>query len=289
MSFPLAASTVEEGFLKACSAELEALKPGNVHIHAAGHGMDVDDFKRAAAAAAPHIARRGISVGRRVRSAIDASMAAARCNTNLGIILLCAPLAQAACESVAGDSLAQRLSAVLSGLDRTDAADVFAAIAMANPGGLGEADKGDVHSEADITLLEAMRLASSRDRIALAYVTDFEDIFQFALPVLQEAKQTAERPDLAVSTLHMTLLARFPDTHIARKFGNEIAEAVRVEARDLLALSPEVITQAELCRLEEFDADLKARGLNPGTTADFVVATLFTETISAQVADPRST
>ncbi len=289
MNLPLPARAISDAFLAACLAELKALKPGNVHVHAPGHDMEVKHFEDAAAVATRHIAQRGASVGRRVRGAVEASFAATGRNTNLGIILLCAPLAYAAGEVVRGDTLAQRLSAVLSSLDRIDAADVFAAIARANPGGLGDSQRGDVRMETEMTLLEAMSLASNRDRIALAFVTDFADIFEFALPLLKQVKRIAETPELAVTTLHMNLLARFPDTHIARKFGPETAEIVRIEARNRLALSPAVMTKAALSELEIFDIALKARGLNPGTTADFVVATLFTEAISTQVADPRST
>lgn len=299
MSFPVPASAIADAFLTACRAELRALKPGNVHVHAPGHDMDVQHFEQAAIAATPHIAQKDARVGRRIRGAVEASFAAAGCNTNLGIILLCAPLAYAAGEAVAGDSLAQRLAKVLSGLDEIDAADAFAGIAQANPGGLGEAETGDVRTGAAMTLRQAMALASQRDRIALAYVTGYADIFEFALPLLRQARKVAETPELAVTTLHMNLLATFKDTHIARKFGQKTAEQVRRQAQKMLALCQPAApvgqhlpksywsTPADIARLEQFDADLKARGLNPGTTADFVVATLFTEALSSQVADPR--
>ena len=50
---------ITDAFIAACRAELEALKPGNVHVHGEGHGMTVGDFEASAAAAAPHIAARG--------------------------------------------------------------------------------------------------------------------------------------------------------------------------------------------------------------------------------------
>ncbi|KUO67463.1 MAG: triphosphoribosyl-dephospho-CoA synthase [Alphaproteobacteria bacterium BRH_c36] len=286
MKFPIPASVIGEAFLAACRAELRALKPGNVHIHSSGHGMDVQHFEQAAVAAAPYIAEEGARVGRRIRCAVEASLAAAQCNTNLGIILLCAPLAYAACEAVTGTALSQRLGNVLSGLDGIDAADAFAGIAKANPGGLGEAESGDVRSAEAMPLLKAMALASNRDRIALAYVTGYADIFEFALPLLKQARKVAETPELAVTTLHMNLLARFADTHIARKFGPLTAEQVRHEARRRLNLCQPVTKLETLGKLEQFDALLKAHGLNPGTTADFVVATLFTEALSSQVAEP---
>ncbi|MBU2580593.1 MAG: triphosphoribosyl-dephospho-CoA synthase [Alphaproteobacteria bacterium] len=282
--FPLSTEFISQAFVTACLDELTALKPGNVHIHAAGHDMDVAHFERAARAAAPLVAQPSLSVGHNIRRAVEASMAAAGCNTNLGIILLCAPLALAAGESGRGSTLPQRLSGVLGGLDKFDAEDVFAAIAHANPGGLGEVGSGDVRAPPAMRLCDAMRLASQRDRIALAYVTGYADILEFALPLLKQAREIAKTRELAVTTLHMNLLARFPDTHVARKFGMATAEAVRDDARRRLPLCQPVATDEALGALQEFDAELKARGLNPGTTADFVVATLFTESISLQVA-----
>src|SRR6202042_381225 len=81
------------------------------------------------------IAARGARVGSRIREAVDATLKAVGQNTNLGIILLCAPLAAAA--EVPEVALRVALATVLDGLNRTDTADVFAAIVAANPGGLG--------------------------------------------------------------------------------------------------------------------------------------------------------
>lgn len=275
MSYPLDQEQIHDAFLSACQAELEALKPGNVHIYGGGHDMEVEHFERAALAAAPHIAQQGVRVGRRIRGAVEASFAAAGCNTNLGIVLLCAPAAYAAGEAIPGQALPAKLATVLANLDAIDARETFAAIAHANPGGLGAAEKGDVRNTAEMTLREAMALAADRDRIAMAYVTDFADIFEFALPLLKRAREKAATPELAVSTLHIGLLAEFPDTHVARKYGHSAAAQLRDEARRIAALIDPVVTPDAVPLLGEFDASMKARGLNPGTTADFVVATLF--------------
>lgn len=273
----LSSRTVAEGFLAACEAELLALKPGNVHVHAPGHGMGASHFRAAAAAAAPFIADPLLKIGPRIRRAVEASWAAAGCNTNLEILLLCAPLARAAETIATGQALRDAVHGQLMTLDQEDAAETYAAITAANPAGLGTAPREDVHAPPSVTLLEAMRLASVRDRIANAYSTDFADIFEFALPVLEDALGRAETEHFAVTTLHMALLAQFPDSHIARKFDPEIAETVRREAVSLTALWKPVATPASVPPLLAFDAALKSRKLNPGTTADFVVATLFAE------------
>lgn len=272
---------IEDAFLAACHAELTALKPGNVHIFSAGHGMETSDFEKAAAAAAPHIADPALSVGKRILFATEASFAATGLNTNLGIVLLVAPLAKAAAETDATTGLRRRLAALLAALDETDADDVFAAIRHANPAGLGQVEKGDVsQSNPRMTLIEAMHLARDRDRIANAYVTAYEDVFDFALPVYDAARREAEREPLAITTLHMALLAEFPDSHIARKFGTAAAIEVRDEARRLRPAWSPVATRKSLSELTEFDMRLKRRALNPGTTADFVVTTLLAAGIS---------
>lgn len=280
---PLSAPDIEAYFVAACEAELSALKPGNVHRFSPGHGMDVSFFERAARAAGPHIADASLTVGRRILRATQASVAATGVNTNLGIVLLAAPLAKAAAETHVGTGLRRRLAVVLSLLSIADAQDAFAAIRLANPAGLGHVDRGDIRqSGPEMTLIQAMHIAADRDRIARAYVTAYEDIFDFALPHYTQALAAASSPDLAITTLHMTLLAEYPDSHIARKFGLEKANEVRDQARALSHLWTPVAVPKSRLGLLDFDADLKSRGLNPGTTADLVVATLFTALISGR-------
>lgn len=270
----LSEKQIGELFLAACRAELTALKPGNVHIHSSGHGMDVAQFEASAEAAAPWIAAPGVKVGTRILRAVEASFAAAGCNTNLGILLLCAPLAAAA-EMKLETSLRDRLRAVLAGLDAGDAASVYAAIRRARPGGLGEAPEQDVAMPPTIGLLDAMALASGRDRIALNYTTGFSDIFEFGLPELTRAQSLTTDPQHAVTTLHMAYLAQFADSHIVRKHGEATANDVRQRAAVLAPCWQPVAHRNTMEKLLDFDAELKGRNINPGTTADLVVATLF--------------
>jgi triphosphoribosyl-dephospho-CoA synthase len=267
-------------YIEACLAELDAPKPGNVHRFAPGHRMEVKDFVRSAEASAAPIAAKGARVGVRVRSAVEATLQAVGQNTNLGVILLCAPLAAAA--EVPGAALRPALAGVLDGLDQADAANVFAAIAAANPGGLGRAPRHDVNAPAVVTLREAMAEAAERDRIAWQYVTAYEDIFSLGLPALATARRLHSDPRWSTLAVYLAFLAEIPDTHIARKFDAPTAEAVRREAagwRDGFAAArdPDGIADALL----RFDAELKACGINPGTSADLTVATLFASRLSA--------
>lgn len=272
----LAEGNVRDAFLAACRAELAALKPGNVHIHAAGHAMTVEDFERAAEAAAPWIAAPGLGVGARILAAVEASMAAAGCNTNLGILLLSAPLCAAAMSDENGD-LAPRLAGVLARLGPADAEAVYAAIRRANPGGLGSSAEADVAAPPTVSLIEAMGLAAGRDRIARAYATGFAEVFQFGLPQLAAALRTMRTHSEAVTALHMAYLALAPDSHIARKQGPAIAAEVMREAAALTPRLARGLDAATRSVLLAFDRSLKDRGLNPGTTADLVVATLLAD------------
>ena len=101
--------------------------------------MHAEQFVASARAAAGPLFERGAGVGQRIEAAMEATWRAAGCNTNLGILLLCAPIAAAveregACASVA--ALRSAIESVLAALDLDDARAAYRAIAQANPGGL---------------------------------------------------------------------------------------------------------------------------------------------------------
>ncbi|WP_342106016.1 triphosphoribosyl-dephospho-CoA synthase [Methylobacterium sp. SI9] len=255
----------------ACLAELDALKPGNVHAFAPGHRMVVADFVTSAEVSAPALARPGAGVGARIRDGVAATMAAVGQNTNLGILLLCAPLATAA-------ERGEGVAAVLDTLDRADAAGVFAAIRLANPGGLGRADRHDVAAAAPDSLRDAMAEAADRDRIARAYGTGFDDLTAIGLPALAEARGQGLDPSWCTTAVHLAYLRSVPDSHVARKHGRAAAEELRREVEEGLAGLD--LAAQPVAALLTLDASLKARGLNPGTSADFTVATLFWDALA---------
>lgn len=270
---------IEAAFINACMTEIEALKPGNVHVYAAGHRMTVADFDASAKAAAPFIAAPDLSVGERIEGAMRATWERVGQNTNLGIILLCAPLAEAAQRlGPPGEnpaSLRDALFDVLDGLTVADAECAYRAITLANPGGLGEAGH-DVRQTPSITLLAAMVLAADRDLIARQYQSCFGDVFDIALPSLERGIARFGDVRWAAALAYLDLLSRLPDTHIRRKHGEAVAVGVRHEASPLLAML-EAANDPQEClpSLMAFDTSLKARGLNPGAIADLTVATLF--------------
>jgi triphosphoribosyl-dephospho-CoA synthase len=265
---------IAAAFVAACRDEIEAPKPGNVHIFAEGHGMTVDDFLQSAEAAAPALCDAGAPIGLRIFAAIEATFAAVNKNTNLGIVLLCAPLAAAAQKS---GPLRESLKEVLSGLTREDACLAFKAIVRANPAGLGSASRHDVHDRASVTLLEAMREASLRDKVAYQYSSDFEDVFGTGLTALRAVANGWQAP-WPQTIAYLAFLARFPDSHIVRKNGEGSAKFVQREAAVLHKRLMDAANPAECLEdLLDFDKYLKKLGLNPGTTADLTVASVFAE------------
>ncbi len=266
---------VSAAFIAACRDELDAPKPGNVHVFAPGHGWAVADFTMSAEVSAEPIARREASVGARILGAVEATHAAIGHNTNLGIVLLCAVLARAA--ELPASPLRVGVADALAALDVQDARLAFRAIALASPGGLGRRERHDVHQAATVTLREAMADAAARDRIARQYATTFDDVFDLGVPLFEAAERRWGQ-DQKASTLavYLGFLAAFPDTHIQRKHGAAVAAAVQKEAEPLRARFEGLADPAAMLDdLLVFDASLKRRGINPGASADLTVAVLF--------------
>jgi triphosphoribosyl-dephospho-CoA synthase len=249
----------------ACIWEATARKPGNVHRYRDFADSSYSDFLLSAAAIAPAMTT---ACQRRVgATALDAVRATRRVvgtNTNLGIVLLLAPLASVPAE----EELRGGVERVLAALDGEDARLVYEAIRLASPGGLGEAAEQDVREEPTRTLRQVMALAADRDLIARQYANGFAEIFDDGVPALLAGLQRTGSMEAAIIFAHMHLLAHHPDTLIARKRGWAEAEEAARRARDVLDGCAE---------LNAFDAWLRAEGhgRNPGATADLLTACLF--------------
>lgn len=264
-------------YQQACEVELQAFKPGNVSVYADGHDMTVADFRVSAKVSAVPLCNTDYSLGEKIYYAVKATREAVGCNTNLGILLLCAPLIEAINIKSSCMSLRQALAQVLDNTTLNDADWVFKAISLASPGGLGSAEQADVSEMPTINLTEAMRLASFRDRIALQFVSNYQDIFDFALPIYYNANKKWCKQDWSALAVYVSLLCRFPDSHIERKYGSQHN---RLIANKMAQLSDELSKverpELTLTLLHTIDKEFKSQGLNPGTMADLTVATVFT-------------
>ncbi len=304
-----AAGRIERAFLLACAWDVAVRKPGNVSRHSSGHGMQAQTFLDSAAVAAPALCRAGARVGERIEAAMAATWERVGCNTNLGILLLCAPIAAAAerltetkqpadskTQDLTPTMLRTALAEVLAGLDRDDAAAAFRAIVRANPGGLGRSEEQDVRDAPSVTLREAMALAAGRDRLARQYRNGFGELFDLGLAALGLAGQQAlaapgggpARPSpaqtAAVQRVYLAWLASGEDSHLVRKQGQAVAQGVLREAQGWAARQAAGTVLEADPAFAQWDEALKTAGLNPGSSADLTVATLMAALLGADSA-----
>ena len=259
----------------ACLLEVSAPKPGNVSPERHFHDTRYEDFLASAVAIGPALADAARQpLGRIIRRAVEDTLRWTRSNTNLGIVLLLAPLAQAALAK--RGTLRERLARVLTDTTVDDAADVYSAIRQARPGGLGESKAEDVAAAPTVPLRAAMALAADRDAIAREYVTNFALTFETGVPAVLAARRAGLPWTDAAVEAYLALLETAADTHIARKLGPAEAAAVSRRAREVRAAGG---TRSEAGRtaLAALDAELRdpQNRRNPGTTADLTCASLF--------------
>ncbi|MDB5337673.1 MAG: mdcB [Planctomycetaceae bacterium] len=259
----------------ACILEARARKPGNVHPEIAFPDLCYDDFVRAAQAVSeilPGAVERG--VGAAVMEAVQRTRLLVNrpTNPNLGIILLLAPLVAVPAEI----PLKQGIGEVLAHLTIEDARQVYRAIGLANPGGMGKVEEADLTEAPSISLLEAMRLAADRDSIASEYVTGFPIVLETGVPFLASWPNFEATWETAIIHLQLTLMSRFPDTLIARKCGRELADESAHRAQAVLDAGG-LQTEPGRQQLGQLDVWLRTDGhrRNPGTTADLIAASLF--------------
>ena len=258
----------------ACLAEIRAPKPGNVSIYSAGHHMTALQFAASADAILAPLTDSCASVGERILRSVQETQKAVGCNTNLGIVLLAAPLVCAVQQHDARE-LRPALRGVLAQLTQRDAELAYEAIRLANPAGLGTSPRHDVSETPQVTLLAAMQEAQGRDSIARQYANAFADVFDVGVPNARQAFARFASDEWAVLAAYLALLARFPDSHVARKFGIELAREVSSRAAILeSAWQASESPHAMMPQLLGLDAELKRDQINPGTTADLSVASL---------------
>lgn len=260
----------------ACLLEVSAPKPGNVSPAAPFHDTRYEDFLASAVAIGPALAGAAEQpLGVTIRTAIEATRRWTATNTNLGIVLLLAPLARAALTRDGG-SLRDALRSTLARTTVADAQDVYAAIRLASPGGLGTAPEQDVAGAPTVSLLEAMALAAARDAIAREYVTGFHTIFGTAVPALCRARADGLTWSDAIVQAYLTLLAAVPDTHIVRKLGATAAGEVQRRARVALDAGGmhQPAGRVAAVALDHTLRDPHNRQ-NPGATADLTTAAIF--------------
>jgi triphosphoribosyl-dephospho-CoA synthase len=203
-------------------------------------------------------------LGRTIRAAMEASRQVTRSNANLGIVLAIAPLAAVPDDRPTSPAA---VAEVLARLTPDDAATVWQAIRLAQPGGMGQSGQHDLAEPPPDDLMAAMRLAAPRDAIARLWADGYDPLVTGLVADLEAAIGRGLALDDAIVHAFLSQLAREPDSLIARKHGLPVA--VEVSRRASAAL-------AQPQNIPEFDLFLRSPlRLNPGTTADLTAAALY--------------
>jgi triphosphoribosyl-dephospho-CoA synthase len=282
--------------------EASAPKPGNVSTATNFEKTFYTHFLASAIAATPSFetaAQKGISVSQRKIGLTDVGLGRLikKCmtdinawqhggNTLLGAVILLSPIAVAAGMTSTTEDLQhlrKNLKLIIESTTPRDAVNMYAAIEIANPSGLGKAptlDINDPHSvnkilEDKITLYNVFKIAEKYDNICSEWVNNYPITFDLAYPTLTKQLQNKDDPNSATVQTFLEVLAKVPDTFIARKTGIEKSQDISLKAGQILNLGG-TETPLGKKRLKEFDKELRKSGnlLNPGTTADILAAAL---------------
>ena len=261
----------------ACLLEVSAPKPGNVHRGADFEDTTFYDFQFSAIALGQTIDRHlDQPLGRLILECVRSNLRYVGKNTNLGMILLLCPLAKSFDPS---RPIGQRVSPeatlqTLEQLGQADSRDVYEAIRLVSPGGLGESAKMDVADAAPDCLLTAMKASQDRDFVARQYARNFENVFDDVTSLISYATESHELHE-AIVVAHTQVMAKIPDSLIARKCGEDMARHGQLLAQKCVDQidSPPRFWEA----VGELDFWLRSDGnrRNPGTTADLIAAGLF--------------
>lgn len=266
--------------------EASAPKFGNVHPSASFADMHFGHFVTTAMVQGDCFEKIGNGVGELILKTVQETSLRVQRNTNLGTVLLLAPLAVAATTLAEQDrtvaAMAQQTKLILEQLTPQDSSLVYEAIRVANPGGLGQQAQNDVSSaRAPESLVAAMQQVAAVDAVARQYCNGFAELFEPLLGWLQAELQQSADPLVAIQRFQLCCLAWQPDGLVVRKCGYDQAAKIQNMAKELhhryVQGDPKLATYSQ-----QFDDYLRADGnrRNPGTTADLVAATIFLSLIS---------
>jgi triphosphoribosyl-dephospho-CoA synthase len=268
----------------ACSLEAAAPKVGNVHRAADFPDLTFYDFLLSGQLLGETIDR-GIlgTLGELILAIVVATRRQVRSNSNLGIALLLAPLAQTLQR---GSLTACHVLEVLESTSARDAQLIFEAIRVAQPGGLGQVPMHDVRGDsAPEHILEAMRLARDRDLIARQYCSGLADVFDLGVPTLVEQSERQQSLVRGIVCTHLRLIGELGDSLVGRKCGGEVEAELRARAAMVLERIQTAGWEAGANALADLDFWLRSAGnrLNPGTTADLMAATLYVAALTGKL------
>lgn len=198
-------------------------------------------------------------------------------NTHFGAFILLIPLVIAASKCENRTCLKAQVQKVVKETTVEDAIEFYRAFSAARVKvkpvddlALGDAASLDKIRAQGLTLLNMMEISGSYDMIADEWVNSFQKTFECAESIRTKIKKYGIND--AVVLTFMELLSGNKDTFIQTKFDSKKAEEVSMRAREILRKGDIGDIRDEI---HSFDEELLKEGINPGSTADIIIAGLF--------------
>ncbi len=200
-------------------------------------------------------------------------------NTHFGAFLLLIPLVIAAGRCTKKTSLQWHAKKVARETTVEDAVEFYRAFSetKVKVRRVSDLDLGSTASirkikEQGLTLFNLMEISSSYDMIAEEWTNGFWKTFGCA-DSIQERLDRNCSINYAVVLTFLNILSSHKDTFIQTKFGSRKAEEVSLRAGEILMGG---LSRTKLMdEIHSFDEELLKEGINPGSTADIIIAGLF--------------
>jgi len=238
-------------------------KPGNVDRCHDFPDTTLEHFLASAILARPALEEAATGKGRIgeiIKHAVRDTNTHGGGNTHFGAFLLLVPL-------VYGKDIQGALEAIAH-TDSSDAVAFYKAFAMTAvrmPAG-DELDVNDPHTltlirERDMNLMDIMQHSAANDMVAREWVNGFV-LTRRGADLLKELGPGRQ----SIVRMFLTLLATEPDTFVIKKHGLAVANETLLAARDVLDGRRSA---------EDLDEECIRRGINPGSIADIVIASIY--------------
>ncbi len=200
-------------------------------------------------------------------------------NTHLGSILLLMPLAASFPRVERISEIRAALHDLLEGMDYRDTLEIFKAIRMVSPGGLGRVAYLDVNDEKTYRRIVGERISVTKalspyrnfDIVAHEYTTDYEASYTHGYMFLRsQVDKGLDANEAGVNTF-LNILANMHDTHVARRHGRTAARLLSNMAKRVLEAGG-ASTHEGSTLLVELCLKVRLADYKPGSTADLLAA-----------------
>ncbi len=256
-------------------------KPGNIDRDHNYTDTRFEHFLASAVGVYPILekaARSDSGIGSVIREAVnESSRWQSGGNTHFGAFILLIPLVMAAGKCEERSCLKTRVEKVVRGTTVEDAIEFYRAFSelkvKVKP--VGDLDLGETSSikkikQQGLTLYNLMEISGSYDMIAEEWTEGFKKTFDCASSIKNKIKKLSIN-DAVVFTF-MEILSYNKDTFIQTKFDIKKADEVSMRAR---AIMQKECKEEIIDKIHTFDEELLKDGINPGSTADIIIAGLF--------------